>query len=179
MIEKICLTQNNNKQIELVAIYAMTPARVIGSGGKLPWHLPADLAHFRRHSRGKPNIMGRRVWDSLGGKPLPNRTNIVLTRNRNFVAEGALVAHTPEKALELALLEQPAEIAIIGGAEIYALYAAQLTRLEETLIHADIRGDTYMPPLGAGWHEITRDEYPADGQNLYPMTFRTLIRSLR
>lgn len=163
--------------MELFAIYAMTTERVIGKDGQLPWHLPADLAHFKSLSRGKPNIMGRKVWDSLGRRALPNRTNIILTRQKDFQAAGALVAHDPQEALEMAAAEDPSAVAIIGGAEIYKLYAPFLSRLEETLIHATLTGDTTMPSMGTDWQEVSVRYQEADEKNPYAMTFRTLIRS--
>lgn len=159
---------------ELVAIYAMTENRVLGKDGGMPWHLPADFAHFKRLSVGKPNIMGRRVWDSLGGRPLSQRQNIVLTRNPEFRAEGALVVHSPAEALAAA--GDAPEIAILGGAEIYSLYAPQLTRLEETIIHATLEGDTFMPEVGGAWELVSEKFRPADQQNQYDLTFRTWQR---
>lgn len=163
-----------NKKKELVAIYAMTENRVLGKGGGMPWHLPADFAHFRRLSQGKPNIMGRRVWDSLGGQALRGRQNIVLTRQRDFMAAGATVVHSPAEALAAA--GDAPEIAIIGGAEIYRLYAAQLTRLEETVIHATLDGDTFMPELAGEWALVGETFRPADEKNQYDLTFRTWQR---
>lgn len=159
---------------ELVAIYALTENRVIGQAGGMPWHLPADFAHFRRLSVGKPNIMGRRVWDSLGARALRDRPNIVLTRQRDFQAPGAVVVHTPQEALHAA--GDAPEIAIIGGAEIYRLYAEQLTRLEETIIHATLEGDTFMPEVPGTWETVWESFRPADARNPYDLTFRTRVR---
>ncbi len=159
---------------ELVAIVAMTENRVIGRGGALPWQLPADLYRFKRLSAGKPNIMGRKVWDSLYVQPLPERQNIVLTRQPGLVAGGAVVVHTPEEALSAA--GDAPEIAIIGGAEIYRLYLEQLTRAELTIIHATLEGDTFMPELPGGWHLSAEKFRPADEKNRYDMTFQTLVR---
>ncbi|PIG98155.1 dihydrofolate reductase [Deinococcus sp. UR1] len=160
---------------ELVGIVAVTENGVIGRGGGMPWHLPADLAHFRSHSRGKPNVMGRKVWDSLGGRPLPGRANIVLTRNAAFSAPGAQVAHSPQEALALA--GNVPEVAIIGGAEVYALFLPQLTRVELTLIHARLDGDTFMPDLGDGWIVTQERTRAADDANPFNLTFRTLRRA--
>lgn len=160
---------------ELVGIVAVTENGVIGKGGGMPWHLPADLAHFRSLSRGKPNVMGRKVWDSLGGRPLPGRENIVLTRNRAFSAPGAMVAHSPQEAL--ALSGNVPEVAIIGGAEVYALFLPQLTRVELTLIHARLDGDTFMPDLGDGWIVTQERTRAADDANAFDLTFRTLRRA--
>ena len=159
---------------DLVAIYAMTENRVIGRDGGMPWHLPADFAHFRRLSVGRPNIMGRKVWESLGGTALKDRLNIVLTRNQAYRAEGAVVVHTPAAALEAA--GDAPEVAIIGGAEIYALYAGQLTRREETVIHTALEGDTFMPELPGDWTVTAERFRPADAKNAYDLTFRTLVR---
>lgn len=162
---------------ELVAIVAMTQNRVIGRDGGMPWRLPADLAHFKRHSVGKPNIMGRKVWDSLGGKALPGRHNIVLTRNPDFQAAGAEVAHSPGAALKLA--QQHADggkIAILGGEEIYRLYLDDITRVEQTLIHAELEGDTFFPELPGEWEVIAERERPKDERNPYDLTFQTLVR---
>lgn len=159
---------------ELFAVVAVTENHVIGRAGGMPWHLPADLAHFRRHSRGRPNIMGRKVWDSLGGRALPDRTNIVMTRNRGLVAPGATVVHTPQEALDAA--GGAPEVAIIGGAEVYALFLPQLSRVELTLIHARLDGDTFLPALGDGWTVTAETARPADDRNAFDLTFRTLVR---
>lgn len=160
---------------ELVAIYAMTENRVLGKDGGMPWHLPADFAHFKRLSRGRPNVMGRKVWDSLGGQALKGRENIVLTRNPDFEAPGAIVVHSPEAALQAA--GDASEIAIIGGAEIYQLYAEQLTRLEETIIHATLDGDTFMPEIPGEWELVGERFRLADEKNAFDLTFRTWQRT--
>lgn len=159
---------------ELVAIAALTENRVIGKDGGMPWHLPADFAHFKRLSKHKPNIMGRKVWESLGAKPLPERQNIVLTRNPDLRAEGAVVVHSPAEALEAA--GDAPEIAIIGGEEIYRLYWTQLTRLELTLIHTELAGDTFFPELGPEWKLVQEKWRPADEKNKYDLTFQTWRR---
>ena len=164
----------NPSALQLIAIAAQTENRVIGKDGGMPWHLPADFAHFKRLSRGKPNIMGRKVWDSLGGQALKERENIVLTRNPQFQASGAIVAHSPEEALQLA--EDAPEIAIIGGEEIYRLYWDRLTRLEMTLIHAELDGDTFFPEIGPEWELAQETFRPADEKNRYDLTFQTWRR---
>ncbi|WP_159871239.1 dihydrofolate reductase [Novosphingobium sp. 9U] len=154
-------------------IYARAANGVIGRDGTLPWHLPADLRHFKALTTGKPMIMGRKTFDSFPA-PLPGRRHIVLTRDIGWQAEGAEVAHTPEQALELA---SPGEIAVIGGAEVFALFDARADRIELTEIHAEYPGDTTMPPPGSHWHEVAREEHaPADGRPGY--AFVTLSRHL-
>ncbi|WP_188904456.1 dihydrofolate reductase [Deinococcus aerophilus] len=158
----------------LTAVVAMAENRVIGRDGDLPWRLPADLAHFKRLTLGKPVVMGRRVYDSIG-RPLPERQNIVLTRNPDFVAPGCAVVHTPEHALQAA--ENAAEIMIIGGEEVYRLYLPALTRVELTLVHAEVPGDTFFPELPGVWTETARRERPADARNPYALSFLTLERA--
>ncbi|WP_336987555.1 dihydrofolate reductase [Altererythrobacter aquiaggeris] len=130
---------------------------VIGRDGKLPWHLPADLKHFKALTIGKPMIMGRTTFESLPGL-LPGRRHIVLTTNHSWSAEGAEVAYTADEALEKA---GSGEIAIIGGAQIYALFLNSAERIEltEVLIEAD--GDTYLPAFGPEWHETAREAFAA------------------
>lgn len=159
---------------ELFAVVAMTKGRVIGKDGGMPWTLPADMFRFKRLTLGKPCVMGRKVWDSLYVKPLPERVNIVLTRNPQFQADGAVVVHSPQEALQAA--GDAPQVAIIGGAEIYSLYLPRLSRLELTVIHADIAGDTFFPELGDAW-EVTAEQFrPADEKNSYDLTFQTLSR---
>ncbi|WP_295813871.1 dihydrofolate reductase [uncultured Deinococcus sp.] len=158
----------------MVAVVAMTdPGRVIGRDGDLPWRLPADLAHFKRLTLGRPVIMGRKVYDSIG-RPLPQRTNIVLTRTADFGAPGCVVVHDPQAALDAA--GDAPEVMVIGGEEIYRLYLPQLSRVELTLVHADIAGDTYFPELPGHWHETARRERPADERHPYDLSFVTLER---
>lgn len=131
----------------------------IGKDGGLPWHLPADLRHFKAATLGAPMIMGRRTFESLPGL-LPGRRHVVLTRDRGWRAEGAEVAHDPPAALALA--GRPA--AIIGGAEAIALLEPFATRYLLTEIHADAEGDTRLPyPDPARWRETAREEHPAEG----------------
>ncbi len=127
----------------LTAIVAMAPGRVIGREGGLPWHLPADLAFFKRTTQGHAVVMGRKTWDSIG-RPLPRRRNIVLTRDRSWGAEGAEVIHSPE---ELAALigGEGEKVFIIGGAEIYAAFFPQLDDLLVSHILENYPGDVHLP----------------------------------
>jgi dihydrofolate reductase len=158
---------------EVVFIYARAANGVIGRDGTLPWRLPADLKRFKALTMGKPMVMGRKTFDSFPA-PLPGRRHIVLTRDREWSAEGAEVAHMPDEALALA---GAGEIAVIGGAEVFALFADRADRIELTEIHADYPGDTTMPPLDPEWREIARAEHPAqEGRPGY--AFVTLARHL-
>ena len=158
---------------EIFLVVAVARNGVIGAGGTMPWHIPADFRRVKTLTMGKPLVMGRKTFDSLPGV-LPGRRHIVITRNRKWSAEGAEPAHSLAEALVLANAPQ---IVIFGGADIYAESLPRAPRIELTEIHADIPGDTLMPPLGAGWRETHREEHPAaDSRPAY--AFVTLIRDL-
>lgn len=132
--------------MKLTAIVAMTSDRVIGRNGDLPWHLPEDLKLFKRHTTGHPIVMGRKTWDSIG-KPLPNRQNIVLTRDTNWKSEGAEVIHAPEELEKIQLIDP--QVFIIGGAQIYELFMPKLDDILISHVHASYEGDTYFPEFEA------------------------------
>lgn len=158
-------------------VYARAENGAIGRGGGLPWRLPADLKRFKALTMGRPMIMGRKTFDSFPA-PLPGRRHIVLTRDKAWRAEGAEVAHSVDEALALAGAgENEAEIAVIGGGEIFDLFDARADRIELTEIQGDYEGDTFMPPPGHGWRETVREEHPAQGA--YPAhAFVTFVRDL-
>ncbi|MEY4243124.1 MAG: hypothetical protein RLZZ245_709 [Verrucomicrobiota bacterium] len=128
--------------LHLTAIVAMTPERVIGRDGTLPWHLPADLAFFKKSTTGHPIVMGRKTYESIG-RPLPKRRNIVLTRDRNWSAEGVEVIHSPDSLA--ALPDLATQVFIIGGSEIYAAFLPHLTDLWVSHLQQSYAGDTYLP----------------------------------
>lgn len=138
---------------------------VIGKDGAIPWHISEDMRRFKSITMGKPLVMGRKTWDSLPRKPLPGRTNIVVTRDRNFAAGGAVVVHSVDDALTHAETEKPDEIAVIGGAEIYAALLPRATRIHLTEVDADIEGDTTMAAFDPRvWRETARELHEtADG----------------
>lgn len=142
---------------------------VIGRDGALPWHLPADLKRFKAQTMGRPMIMGRKTFESFPA-PLPGRRHIVLTRDRAWQAAGAEVAHSPEEALALA----GGDAAVIGGADVFALFADRAERVELTEVHSTPEGDTIVPPF-TGWREIFREDHPADGDRP-AYSFVTLVR---
>ena len=144
---------------------------VIGREGKLPWHLPADLKRFKAQTMGKPMVMGRKTFESFPS-PLPGRRHIVLTRDRAWHAEGAEVAHTPEEALALA----GGEVAVIGGAEVFALFLDRAERIELTEVHFRAEGDATVPAFGVGWRETAREDHESEaGRPAY--SFVTLERA--
>lgn len=150
------MTEKRDGQSPLISlIVAMDRNRVIGAGGRLPWHIPADLKRFRQLTLGHHVVMGRKTWESIG-RPLPGRTNIVLTRQPGFRAEGASVVCSMDDALRLAAGDT--EVFVIGGAEIYALALACADRAYVTEIDAAFGGDTWFPPLPANeWREAARE----------------------
>ena len=157
-------------------IVAMSANRVIGRDGDLPWHLPADLRHFKKTTMGHHLIIGRATWDELG-RPLPGRTMVVVTRKRDFSADGVLVAHSLAGALSQVRDDQ--EPFIGGGAEIYrrALDAEVVDRLYITRIHAEVEGDTFFPAIDlGGWLLADRVDHPADEKNEFAYSFERYDR---
>lgn len=143
-------------------------------GSQIPWYLPADLKYFKKNTLNHHVIMGRKTFESIG-KPLPNRTNVVITRDLYFVANGCLVAHSLEEALELAKRNAEEEAFIIGGAEIYSLSLPYLDKLYLTEVLAEFEGDKFFPEINfAEWKEVKSEHYAPDAKNLYPYVFRIL-----
>ena len=138
---------------------------VIGKDGKLPWHLPADLKHFKATTMGTAMIMGRKTFESLG-RLLPGRRHIVLTRDSDWSADGAEAARSVESALEIARGDP---VTVIGGAEIFDLFLPHADAVELTEVHCEAVGDTIMPPFKpADWREVSREDHPAeDGYPAY------------
>jgi dihydrofolate reductase len=164
--------------MQLVLVVARARNGVIGNNGALPWHLPADLKRFKAMTVGKPVVMGRKTFDSIG-KPLPGRHNIVLTRDRGWRADGVTVAANLAEAVAAAGLDPRAradEIMVIGGAQIYAEALPSATRIELTEVDAAPDGDTRLPPFDpTRWRETARETHPpADGRLGY--AFVTLTR---
>ena len=142
--------------MELKLIYARSRNGVIGRDGQLPWHLPADLAHFKQTTLGQAVVMGRKTWDSLPERfrPLPGRTNIVITRQTDWHAPGALVAHSLDQAMSLC--PAPGPLWVIGGAEIYAQALPLASTVVVTEIDVEVQGDAHAPKLGTEWKEMSR-----------------------
>ena len=144
---------------EVAMIWAQARGGVIGNGGAMPWHVPEDLAHFKRLTEGSPVLMGRATWDSLPPRfrPLQGRRNIVITRDSSWTAEGAEAAYSSRQALELASTDQSATVWITGGGMIYAEFMVLADRLEVTEINAVVSGDTVAPLVDGGWHVVATD----------------------
>jgi len=146
-------------------IVAASRNGVIGRNGALPWHLPDDLRQFKRLTLGKPVIMGRRTWESIG-RPLPGRRNIVLTRDPGFRAGGCEVAHSVSAAL--ALLAGAEEAMVIGGAQVYAAFLPFAERIYLTRVQAEVDGDTHFPaPDPDAWRLVSSEAHGADDRHRY------------
>jgi len=166
--------------VRLAAIVAAAENGVIGRNNALPWHLPQDLQYFKRVTMGKPIIMGRKTFESIG-KPLPGRSNIVITRNADFRADGVRTVNSLAAALraaeDIALIDGVEEVVVIGGAEIYRESLPRASRLYLTQVHANVEGDAYLPEIEwSQWHESAREHFPAQGANPYAYSFLVFDR---
>lgn len=159
-------------RLSLIVAYASN--RVIGRDNTLPWRLPADLAHFKRATMGKPIIMGRKTWDSLG-RPLPGRLNIVISRNADYQAAGATVVAGLEQARAACAAAGAEDAFVIGGEAIFALALPLADTIIATEIHQAVSGDTGFPELPPGWRETRREPQPEE--NGYSYDFVTYERS--
>ena len=156
-------------------IVAVGRRNEIGKDGQMPWHLPADLKHFKRNTLGKSVLMGRKTLEAIG-RALPERRNLVLTRDAGFRAEGCETVTSLDAALELVSGEP--ELMVIGGGEVYRLAWARTDRIYLTRIQADVEGaDTFFPEIQDGrWREVSREDHRADEKNPFDYSFLLLER---
>ena len=153
----------------ITLIVAVADSGVIGRDNALPWHLPEDLKRFKRLTMGKPIVMGRKTFESIG-KPLPGRQNIVLTREPNYRRDGVTVVH--DAAAALAAAGPAPEIMVIGGADLFRLFLPRAARIHLTRVHGDIAGDVVWPALDTSvWAVVEREAHDADDRHAYAMTF--------
>ena len=146
----------------LTLIAAMGKNRAIGLDGRMPWHLPAELQHFKKTTMGKTIVMGRKTWQAIG-RPLPGRQNIVVSRNRDFHAEGADLAASVDDAVAMS---ESDEVMIIGGGQLYALALPSATRMVLTLIDIEPEADTWFPEWDdSEWSQVSEEHYPVDDGN--------------
>ena len=151
-------------------IVATSENNVIGAKGDLPWRLSDDLKHFKAVTMGKPIVMGRKTWDSIG-RPLPGRQNIVITRQEGFRAEGCDVVASVEEAIKAA--GDVDEIMVIGGSQVYELALPFAKRIYLTRVHADVEGDAFFPELDDGeWNLVSDERHRADERNEFDFSFR-------
>lgn len=159
----------------ITLVVAVADNGVIGRDNKMPWHLPADLAHFKLLTWGKPIVMGRRTYESIG-RPLPGRTNVVVTRDPAWSRPGVTVAHSLDEALAAA--RSAPEVMVIGGAQLYAEALPRAARIEYTQVHGAPEGDTHWPPLDLKhWREVARHPHAADARNAFALTFLSYQRA--
>lgn len=160
--------------MKVAIIVAISENNAIGKDNQLLWHLPADLKHFKNITSGHPIIMGRKTYESIG-KPLPNRRNIVITRQKDFKIQGVDVVNSVEEALSIC--EGEPEIFIIGGAEIYRTAFDQTDKIYLTKVHQHFDADAFFPKIDLQlWHETNQEYHAADEKNIIPYTFSTLTR---
>jgi|SRR5690606_3790249 dihydrofolate reductase len=168
--------------MKLALIVAMARNRVIGRDNAMPWQQPDDLRYFKRMTLGKPVIMGRKTFASIG-RPLPGRSNIVVTRNTSFAAEGIHVVHSLDAAIALGqrllaeLGQEDGELMLVGGAELYAQGLPLASRLYLTELHGEPEGDARFPAIDpAAWRELSREDHDAGEANTYAYSFVVLER---
>lgn len=162
--------------MKIALIWAMADDGVIGVDNGLPWKLPADMQWFRRHTLGKPIVMGRRTFESFGSRPLPQRLNIVISRDPQYRAEGVAVVGDIDQALVVA--GEVEEVMVIGGASLYAQTLPLADRLYVTRVHANVPGDTRFPEVDwSRWREVAREERPADEKNVHALSFLVFERA--
>jgi len=158
-------------------IVAASTNNVIGAQGDLPWRLSDDLRRFKAVTMGKPIVMGRKTWESIG-RPLPGRQNIVITRQPDFSADGCSVVASVEEAIAAA--GDVDEVMVIGGSQIYELVLPLADRLYLTRVHADLEGDAFFPELGESeWNLVSNENHAADDRNEFDFSFRTYERKRR
>ncbi|MBD3610417.1 MAG: type 3 dihydrofolate reductase [Gammaproteobacteria bacterium] len=156
-------------------IWAMADDRVIGINNSLPWKLPADMKWFRQHTLGKPIVMGRKTFESFGAKPLPQRTNIIITSDKEYQADGAVVVHSIDDAIKAA--GDVDEVMIIGGMSFYRQMLPKADKLYMTLIHDKFKGDAWFPEFDISpWQEIHREDHEADEKNTHAHSFVVMQR---
>lgn len=163
--------------MKISIIVAIDQFRVIGKDNQLPWHLPADLKYFKSVTLGKPVVMGRKTFESIG-KPLPGRENVIISRNPDYQAAGTKTFLNLAAAFDY--LAEHEEIMVLGGAEIFKLALPMADRLYITEIHQSFDGDTYFPEIDENlWQEVSRDKHSPDEKNHYAYDFVVLEKSAR
>ncbi len=167
------LIKNTNSRARISIIVAMSTNQVIGVANRLPWHLPADLKHFKALTWGKPIIMGRKTYESIG-KPLPGRHNIIVSHNRELQITGCDIVTSLEEAIKLP--DSASEVMIIGGAQLFKSAIPYVDYLYLTLIHKKFAGDCFLPEEmqvmnPAFWRQVKCERHPRDEQNLYDYSF--------
>jgi dihydrofolate reductase len=168
------LSDDADLTVTISLILAMAENGVIGRGGRLPWHLPADLKRFKALTTGHTIVMGRKTFESIG-EPLPNRRNVILTRNVNFHHDGVIVVHNLADAFLGA--DEEEKIFVAGGAEVYRQAIPQADRVYQTLVHSEVDGDICFADFNPSEWDLLEDEFhAADSKHAYPLSFRLYKR---
>ena len=164
--------------MKLSLIAALSTNNVIGRDNQVPWHLPTDLRRFKEVTMGHHLVMGRKTFDSVG-RPLPGRTNVVITRSEDWSADGVTVVHSLEEALRVAMSAGETEAFIAGGAEIYQLSIHRADRMLLTRVHAEVEGDTWFPEFDdvSEWKLVDAEHFEADEKNDHPFSFLVYERA--
>ena len=175
------MTATANTRPQIVLIVAVAENGVIGAGGSIPWRLKSDMQRLKAMTMGKPIVMGRKTFESFPRRPLPGRTNIVITRDPDFRGSGAVATTSFDAARAVAtgdaLRRSAADIAVIGGADIYAQWMPYADRLEVTEVHARPEGDTYFAAIDAAvWQEVARVKNPAGAEDSTDFSYVTYLR---
>jgi dihydrofolate reductase len=163
--------------MRLTLLAALSENRVIGREGALPWRLPDELAHVKRTTMGHTLVMGRKTYESIG-RPLPGRTSIVISRNRDYAPHpDVIVVESLEAALAVARERSESEVFVFGGEAIYALALPRAKRLHLTRVHTELDGDAFFPELDlSGWTLVEEEHHPADERHAFAFTFQVLER---
>jgi len=162
--------------MSLSIIAAMDENQLIGNQGDMPWRLPSDLQHFKQITMGSPIIMGRKTFESLA-QPLPGRTNIIMTKNKDYSAEGCLIVHSAIEILKKFLNKKEKEAFIIGGEEIYKLFLPYSNKLYLTMIENEFSGDTYFPDIDwENWGKVSEEKGKTDKNNPYLYSYQIYKR---
>lgn len=162
--------------MRISAIVAIAENRAIGLNNQLPWHMPADLKHFKKITLGSPILMGRKTYESIG-RPLPGRCNVVITRDADFVAPGCVVVNSIETALSSVGYSN--EVFVIGGSALFQQMLPMIERLFLTVIHHAFHGDVFFPEINFNeWHEVSREDHEADEENKYSYSFIVLEKKV-
>ncbi len=164
----------NHTSVKRALMVAAASNGVIGRNNELPWHLPKDLQYFKQTTMGKPVIMGRKTFDSIG-RPLPGRANIIVTRQQDYYADGVEIVHSLEDGLvlaqKMAAEKSLDEVMVIGGAELYRQSLPVIDRVYLTQVHADVEGDAFFPPLDNNWRCISEEKHKACEKNPFDYSF--------
>lgn len=162
--------------MKIILVAAASENNVIGRTGDIPWKLPADQQYFRKVTMGKPIIMGRKTYESMG-RTLPGRTNIIVTRRKDLEVADAVVVESLEDALTVATKEKPEEVCVIGGGEIYRQALPHATHIYLTRVHAEVEGDAFFPEIAADeWELSHKEEHRKDAANEHDFTILTYQR---